>query len=65
MGYFGLDGVVAVAALVGGGAIVVAAIVGSQTASAVLRTALYRYATTGERAGPFDARDPKTVFPDG
>jgi hypothetical protein len=65
VGYFVLDGVLAAGALVGGGGIVVAAIVGSQTASAIVRTALYRYATTGERVGPFDARDPDTVFPEG
>ncbi|GAB6862672.1 DUF6159 family protein [Haloplanus litoreus] len=63
-GYFVLDGVVAVGALVGGGGIVVAAIVGSQTASAIVRTALYRYATTGKQVGPFDTRDPDTVFPE-
>jgi hypothetical protein len=63
-GYFVLDGVVAIGALVGGGGIVVTAIVGSQTASAIVRTALYRYATTGEHVGPFDARDPDTVFPE-
>jgi len=64
VGYFVLDGVLAAAALVGGGGIVVAAIVGSQTASAIVRTALYRYATTGEQVGPFDGRDPDTVFPE-
>ncbi|WP_311174024.1 DUF6159 family protein [Halobellus ordinarius] len=63
-GYFVLDGVVAVGALVGGGGIVVASIVGSQTASAVVRTALYRYATTGNQVGPFEGRDPDTVFPE-
>ncbi|MFA1611797.1 DUF6159 family protein [Halobellus rubicundus] len=64
-GYFALDGAVAAGALVAGGGIVVAAIVGSQTVSAVVRTALYRYATTGAQVGPFDARDPDAVFPDG
>ena len=64
VGYFVLDGVFAAGALVGGGVIVVAAIVGSQTASAIVRTALYRYATTGEQVGPFDGRDPDTVFPE-
>ncbi|MDZ5810806.1 DUF6159 family protein [Halorubrum sp. AD140] len=64
VGYFILDGVFATGALVGGGVIVVAAIVGSQTASAIVRTALYRYATTGEQVGPFDGRDPDTVFPE-
>ena len=63
VGYFVLNGVLATGALVGGGGIVVASIVGSQTASAIVRTALYRYATTGEHVGPFDARDPDTVFP--
>ena len=63
-GYFVLNGVLATGALVGGGGIVVAAIVGSQTASAIVRTALYRYATTGERVGPFDDRNPDTVFPE-
>lgn len=62
IGYFRLDGAVAAGALVGGGAVVVAALVGSQTASAVVRTALYRHATTGEQVGPFDARDPDSVF---
>jgi len=64
VGYFVLDGVLATGALVGGGVIIVAAIVGSQTASAIVRTALYRYATTGEQVGPFDGRDPDTVFPE-
>jgi hypothetical protein len=63
-GYFVLDGTVAAGALVGGGGIVVTAIVGSQTASAVVRTALYRYATTGKQVGPLEARDPDTVFPE-
>jgi len=63
-GYFVLEGVVAMGALVGGGGIVVAAIVGSQTASAIVRTALYCYATTGEQVGPFDAQEPDTVFPE-
>ena len=63
-GYFILDGVVAIGALVDSGGIVIAAIVGSQTASTIVRTALYRYATTGEHVGPFDARDPDTVFPE-
>ena len=62
-GYFVLDGVIAMGALVGGGGIVVTAIVGSQTTSAIVRAALYRYATTGEQDGPFEARDPDTVFP--
>jgi len=62
VGYFVLDGVLATGALVGGGVFIIAAIVGSQTASAIVRTALYRYATTGERVGPFDGRDPDTVF---
>jgi hypothetical protein len=56
--------VLATGALVGGGVIIVAATVGSQTASSIVRTALYRYATTGEHVGPFDARDPDTVFPE-
>jgi len=45
-----------------GGLIVVAAIVGSQTVTAIVRTARYRYATEGDRIGPFVARDPETVF---
>jgi hypothetical protein len=64
VGYFMLNGVLATGALVGGGGIVVAAIVGSQTASAIVRTALYRYATTGAQVGPFKARDPDTLFPE-
>jgi len=64
VGYFMLEGVVAVGALVGGGGIIVAATVGSQTTSAIVRTALYRYATTGEQVGPFEAREPDTVFPE-
>jgi len=64
VGYFALDGVVAVGSLVGGGVIVVTAIVASQTASAIVRTALYRYATTGDQVGPLDRRDPDTVFPE-
>jgi len=63
-GYFVLHGTLALAALVGGGLIVVAAIVGSQTVTAIVRTALYRYATEGARVGPFAARDPDTVFPE-
>ncbi|MFC7251580.1 hypothetical protein ACFQJ5_17345 [Halomicroarcula sp. GCM10025324] len=64
VGYFVLNGPLAAGALVGGGGIVVAAIVGSQTASAIVRTSLYRYATTGEEVGPFDARNPDTIFPE-
>jgi len=64
MGYFILDGLAATGALVGGGGVVVAAIVGSQTTSAIVRTALYRYATSGERVGPFEGRDPETIFPE-
>jgi len=64
IGYLHLDGAVAAGALVGSGVIVVAAIVGSQTASTVVRTALYRYATTGDQVGPFDGRNPDTVFPE-
>jgi len=63
-GYFLLHGSFALGALVGGGLIVVAAIVGSQTVTAIVRTALYRYATEGDRVGPFAARDPDTVFPE-
>jgi hypothetical protein len=62
VGYVALDGVVAVGTLVGGGVIVVVAIMGSQPASAIVRTAPYRYATTGERAGPLNTRDPDAVF---
>ncbi|SDY39059.1 DUF6159 family protein [Halopenitus persicus] len=62
LGYFSLDGVLATGALVGGGGIVVAAIVGSQTASAIVRTALYRYATTGEQVGPFEEREPDALW---
>lgn len=64
VGYFVLNGVLATGALVGGGVIIVAAIVGSQTASVIVRTALYRYATTGEGVGPFEDRNPDTVFPE-
>ena len=64
VGYFILDGLAATGALVGGGGVVVAAIVGSQTTSAIVRTALYRYATSGERVGPFEGRDPETIFPE-
>lgn len=63
-GYFVLQDAPAVAALTGGGLIVVAAIVGSQTVTAIVRTALYRYATTGDRVGPFADRDPDAIFPD-
>ena len=64
-GYFVLHGAPAVAALAGGGLIVVAAVVGSRTVTTIVRTALYRYATTDDRVGPFATRDPDTVFPDG
>jgi hypothetical protein len=64
IGYFVLNGLLGVAALGGGGAIVVACLVGSQTVQAIIRTALYRYATTGERIGPFESRDPVDVFPE-
>jgi hypothetical protein len=63
-GYFLLDGLFGVSALVGGGTIIVACLVGSQTVQAIVRTALYRYATTGERVGPFSSRDPAGVFPE-
>ena len=63
-GYFALHGLVAAVALGVGGLVVVAAVVGSQTVTAVVRTALYRYATTGERVGPLESRDPGTVFPE-
>ncbi|MFD1571868.1 DUF6159 family protein [Halorubrum laminariae] len=64
VGFFVLDGMLAMGALVGSGVIIVTAIVGSQTASAIVRTALYRYATAGEGVGPFEDRDPETVFPE-
>lgn len=63
-GYFLLHGAIAAGALVVGGLIVVAAVVGSQTVTAIVRTALYRYATTGERVGPFESREPDTLFPE-
>jgi hypothetical protein len=64
VGYFVLHGPIAAGALAVGGLIVVAAIVGSQTITAIVRTALYRYARTGERVGPFESREPGTVFPE-
>ncbi|WP_142860469.1 DUF6159 family protein [Salinigranum halophilum] len=64
VGYFLLDGLLGTAALVAGGGIVVACLVCSQTVQAIVRTALYRYATTGERVGPFAFRDPAGVFPE-
>jgi hypothetical protein len=64
VGYFLLDGLLGTATLVGGGTIIVACLVGSQTVQAIVRTALYRYATTGERVGPFASRDPVDVFPE-
>jgi hypothetical protein len=63
-GYFVLHGPIAAGALVVGGLIVVAAIVGSQTVTAIVRTALYRYATAGERVGPFESREPGSFFPE-
>lgn len=63
-GYFLLHGPLAAGALVVGGVVVVAAVVGSQTVTAIARTALYRYATTGDRVGPFESRDPDAVFPE-
>lgn len=63
-GYVMFDGLLGVGALVAGGAVVVACLVGSQTVQAIVRTALYRYATTGERVGPFASRDPVGVFPE-
>jgi hypothetical protein len=64
VGYFLLDGLLGTATLVGGGTIIVTCLVGSQTVQAIVRTALYRYATTGERVGPFASRDPVDVFPE-
>jgi hypothetical protein len=39
--------------------------VGSHTVTATVRTALYRYAATGERVGPSESRNPDAVFPEG
>jgi hypothetical protein len=64
VGYFALHGPLAAVALGVGGLVVVGAIVGSQTVTAVVRTALYRYATADERVGPFESLDPGTVFPE-
>jgi len=64
VGYVTLDGLVGMGALVAGGGIVVACLVGSQTVQVIVRTALYRYATTGEQVGPFASRDPGGVFPE-
>jgi hypothetical protein len=44
--------------------LVVACLVASQTVTAIVRPALYRYATTGERVGSFESRDPTGVFPE-
>jgi len=64
VGYFLLNGLLGTAMLVVGGGIVVACLVSSQTVQAIVRTALYQYATAGERVGPFASRDPVGVFPE-
>jgi hypothetical protein len=42
----------------------VAGIVTSQVLGMIARVALYEYATSGDRVGPFEGRDPADVFPD-
>lgn len=62
--YLAADG--ATAWLLGGVGFVVlvASMVTAQVLGTVARTALYRYATAGSRAGPFENLDPETVFPE-
>jgi hypothetical protein len=43
--------------------VLVASMVTAQVLGMVARTALYRYATTGDRAGPFEDLAPGSVFP--
>ncbi len=62
VGYFLLHGLAALVVGAVGGLLLVAVMVASQTVSMIARTALYRYATTGERVGPFEQRDPATFF---
>lgn len=63
-GYFVLHGAVAVLVGAVGGLIVVGSMVASQTVSAIVRVALYRYAATDDRMGPLAAHDPAQLFPE-
>lgn len=56
--YFSLAGAMAWVVGVIGAAVLVCWLVTSQVLGTVARTALYRYATDGERVGPFAERDP-------
>ncbi|MDF9746422.1 DUF6159 family protein [Natrinema salsiterrestre] len=49
---------------IAGGALLVATIVVAQVLGMIVRTALYRYAATGERVGPLEDLDPNGVFPE-
>lgn len=61
--YFGADGATAWFLGAVGFVVLVASLVAAQVLGMVARTALYRYATAGTWAGPFDDLDPATVFP--
>lgn len=63
VGYFSATGAVAWLLGAGGGVILVASMVAAQVLGMVARTALYRYATTDTRVGPFENTKPEHVFP--
>ncbi|WP_226006210.1 DUF6159 family protein [Natrinema salinisoli] len=57
-------GIAAYVVGIAGGVLLVATIVVAQVLGMVVRTALYRYATTGERVGPLKELEPDGVFPE-
>ena len=61
--YFAAAGLVAYTLGTVGFVLLVASMVISQVVGMIARTALYRYATTGEQVGPFTGRKPDSVFP--
>ncbi|MDS0295952.1 DUF6159 family protein [Halogeometricum luteum] len=61
--YFAAGGVAAYVVGAAGFVLLVASMVAAQVVGMVARTALYRYATTGERVGPWARRNPESAFP--
>lgn len=61
--YFLAGGTVAYVVGSLGFVLIVASMVATQVVGMIARTALYRYATTGEQVGPFVGRKPNHVFP--
>ncbi|SEQ40724.1 DUF6159 family protein [Natrinema salaciae] len=60
--YLSMTGVAATLTGVIGGLLLVATIVIAQVLGMVVRTALYRYATTGERVGPLEELEPDAIL---